>query len=148
MFSDDSACRRLDIRQCKGLGYNLTSVSRDYQKMVESSDLFQNSSINSTLRKIICMEVAPPCDYKHNRTLFVPCKSTCVAAFNESRSQFLKVFKNRDYCSVFPVNTTEGQQYCALQTWPNAGYWPSDLWKSVNTTGILIHNHHFSDWTN
>lgn len=150
MFSDDVTCQSLDIKQCAGQGYSLTSVSRAYQKIVETSAIFGDSGINSTLRKIICMELAPPCDYKNNRTLIVPCKPTCETAFKESKAQFLKVFKSRDYCSVFPENITMvGQKYCTLQAWPAAGYWPSDLWTSLSLTGNLMHKQHLTEfWEN
>ena len=107
-------------------------MSSAYQKMVESSNIFKVSDTNSTFRKVICMEVAPPCDYKDNGTLLVPCKSTCEAAFNESKSQFIEVFRSPDYCNAFPMNDSEHEKaYCRLQTWPEAGYWPSDLWRSI-----------------
>ena len=109
-------------------------MSSAYQKILETSDVFNNSKDNSTLRKIICMEVAPPCDNKSNNTLLVPCKTTCEAAFNESKPKFKEIFKSSDYCSAFlKTANVEGQDYCVLQEWPNTGYWPSDLWKRVST---------------
>lgn len=131
---DYVSCKPLSIKQCAGAGYTSTTVSQPYQKLVsESSAIFQNSSSNSTLRKIICMEVAPPCDHKNISTLYVPCKSTCENAYNESTSQFLDVFRSLDYCSVFPTmnKSYAEQEYCAFQAWPDAGYWPSGLWKSL-----------------
>ena len=118
------------VNHCTSTGYEFTSVSRAYQEMVQSADVFK--SINSTLRKVICMELVPPCNNSNSRTLYVPCKSTCEAAFNESNSQFLESFKSYDYCSTFPdENPQSGKEYCALKTWPSAGYWPSDLWKRL-----------------
>ena len=109
-------------------------MSSAYQKILETSDVFNNSKFNPTLRKIICMEVAPPCDNKYNNTLLVPCKTTCEAAFNESKPQFMEIFNSSDYCSAFPkTDSDDGQDYCVLQKWPNTGYWPSDLWKRVST---------------
>ena len=103
----------------------------------ESRAIFQDSDANSMLRKIICMEIAPPCDAKNNQTLIVPCRSVCDDAFNESQSEFLKVFKAQKYCSTFPENTTEDEkEHCILRAWPDNGYWPSGLWQSLNTTGI------------
>lgn len=139
-FSDDVKCNRLIISQCAGAGYNFTAVSREYQKIVESNAraIFHDSDANSALRKIICMELAPPCDDKNKRTLFAPCKSTCQAAYNHSKSQFQEIFKSRDYCSVLPVNKSMGgKEYCAFQAWPrdNAGYWPSNLWTFLRTPG-------------
>ncbi|KAJ7377000.1 hypothetical protein OS493_031273 [Desmophyllum pertusum] len=132
--SEEVKCRRLVIRQCQNAGYNFTSVSDEYQQMVNSSAIFQDSDVNSKLRKIICMEIAPPCDEKHNKTLLVPCRAMCNDAFNESSAQFLKVFNNTEYCSAFPENTTvNGSEYCSLQAWPSNGYWPSSLWTSLDT---------------
>ena len=139
-FPEAVKCRRLTVKQCQNAGYNVTSVSDAYQQMVESSAIFRDSDANSTLRKIICMEIAPPCDAKNDQTLIVPCRSMCDKAFNESRSEFVKVFKAQKYCSTFPElahNTTvDGKEYCSLQTWPNNGYWPSNLWASLTTTGM------------
>lgn len=139
LFAEAVKCEKLVIRQCQNAGYNFTSVSNEYQKMVkESSAIFEGSDANSMLRKIICMEIAPPCDAKNNQTLQVPCKSTCNEAFNESRSAFLKVFKAQEYCSAFPEKTTvHGNEYCSIQAWPDNGYWPSGLWTSLATAGIL-----------
>lgn len=132
--SGNVTCYSLTINQCADAGYNLTSVSSAYQKILENSDVFNNSKVNSTLRKIICMEVAPPCNKKYNNTLLVPCKTTCETAFNESKPQFEKIFKSSNYCSAFlKTNNVGGQDYCVLQEWPNTGYWPSDLWKRVST---------------
>lgn len=140
LFPEEVKCRRLVIRQCQNAGYNFTSVSDEYQQMVNSSAIFQDSDVNSKLRKIICMEIAPPCDEKHNKTLLVPCRAMCNDAFNESSAQFLKVFNNTEYCSAFPENTTvNGSEYCSLQAWPSNGYWPSSLWTSLDTAGILYY---------
>lgn len=140
LFPEAVKCKRLTIKQCQNAGYNFTSVSDAYQQMVESSAIFQDSSVNSTLRKIICMEIAPPCDAKNNQTLIVPCRSMCDDAFNESHSEFVKVFKAQKYCSTFPEfpeNTTvDGKEHCTLQDWPDNGYWPSGLWASIATTGM------------
>lgn len=131
LFAEAVKCERLVIKQCQNAGYNFTSVSNDYQSLVQSSSILQDSEMSSTLRKIICMEIAPPCDAKNNRTLLVPCRSMCDEAFNKSRSKFLKIFKAQEYCSAFPENTTvDGKEYCSLQAWPENGYWPSSLWTS------------------
>ena len=139
-FPDAVKCTRLAIKQCQNAGYNFTSVSVAYQKMVESSAIFQDIDVNSTLRKIICMEIAPPCDAKNNKTLIVPCRSMCDDAFNDSQSEFLKVFKTQKYCSTFPElpgNTTgDGKKYCTLQDWPDNGYWPSGLWTLLAAAGM------------
>ena len=139
LFAEAVKCQRLAIRQCQNAGYDFTSVSLEYQKIVESSNaIFKDSEMNSTLRKLICMEIAPPCDAKHNQTLLVPCRSTCHEAYNESQSKFVKVFKARDYCSTFPENTTmDGKKYCSLQAWPDNEFWPSGLWQFPSTAGIL-----------
>ncbi|XP_078378808.1 uncharacterized protein LOC144661959 isoform X4 [Oculina patagonica] len=127
-------CEELVIKQCQNAGYNSTSVSNAYQKMVQSSTIFQDSDANSALRKIICMEIAPPCDAKNNQKLLVPCRSMCDEAYNKSRSKFLDVFKSRDYCSAFPENThVDGKEYCSLQAWPVNGFWPSGLWTSLTS---------------
>lgn len=139
-FPEDVNCRRLTIKQCQNAGYNFTSVSDAYQQMVESSAIFQDGGVNSTLRRIICMEIAPPCDAKNKQKLIVPCRSLCDDAYNESQSEFVKVFKTQKYCSTFPEspeNTTGNRrEYCTLQTWPDNGYWPSGLWESLTTTGM------------
>lgn len=139
-FPDAVKCTRLAIKQCQNAGYSFTSVSDAYQQIVESSAIFQDSDANSTLRKIICMEIAPPCDAKNNQTLNVPCRSMCDDAFNESQSEFLKVFKAQKYCSTFPESpknsTGDGRQYCILQDWPVNGYWPSGLWAYLATAGM------------
>ncbi|KAM7444346.1 hypothetical protein ABFA07_007018 [Porites harrisoni] len=139
--ADNVTCHELNISQCEDAGYSHTSVSSAYQKILETSDVFNNSKDNSTLRKIICMEIAPPCDNKSNNTLLVPCKTTCEAAFNESKPKFKKIFKSIDYCSAFlKTDNVEGQYYCVLQEWPNTGYWPSDLWKRVSTAHGLANS--------
>lgn len=139
-FPDAVNCTRLAIKQCQNAGYDYTSVSDAYQQMVaESSAIFQDSDANSTLRKIICMEIAPPCDAKNNQTLIVPCISMCDDAFNESQSKFVKVFKAQTYCSTFPEspdNTADGREYCTLKDWPGNGYWPSGLWAFLATAGM------------
>ena len=142
LFPEAVKCRRLTIKQCQNSGYNFTSVSEAYQQMVESSAIFQDSEANSTLRKIICMEIAPPCDAKNNQTLIVPCRSMCNEAFNESQSQFINAFKAQKYCSTFPEVpdniTVYGKGYCTLQAWPENGYWPSGLWATLATTGMSL----------
>ena len=136
-FSDAVNCTRLTIKQCQNAGYNFTSVSDAYQQMVESSAIFQDGHVNSTLRKIICMEIAPPCDAKNNQKLIVPCRSMCNDAFNESQSEFVKVFKAQKYCSTFPENRTgDGKEYCTLRALPVNGYWPSSLWEALPTKGM------------
>ena len=141
-FPEDVNCRRLTIKQCQNAGYNLTSVSDAYQQMVESSTIFEDSDVNSTLRKIICMEIAPPCDAKNIQKLIVPCRGLCDHAFNESPSEFVKIFKAQKYCSTFPESpengTVDGKKYCILQTWPDNGYWPSGLWANLTTVSTTI----------
>ncbi len=138
LFAEDAKCKKLVIKQCQNAGYNSTTVSNEYQKMVESSTIFNDSDANSTLRKIMCMEIAPPCDTKNNQKLLVPCRSMCEEAYNKSRSKFLDVFKSRDYCSAFPENANvDGKEYCSLQGWPVNGFWPSALWTSLTSAGIL-----------
>lgn len=83
------------------------------------------------------MEIAPPCDAKNNQTLIVPCRSMCNDAFNESQSQFIKVFKAQKYCSTFP-GFPDKKGYCNLQAWPENGYWPSGLWANLATTGMSL----------
>ncbi|KAK2573668.1 hypothetical protein P5673_001351 [Acropora cervicornis] len=130
---DDFNCTRMIIRNCSDAGYNFTSVSRAYQQRVQSAGIF--TGINSSLKKVLCMELAPPCNNNNSRTLYVPCQSTCKAAFNESKSQFLGFFKSPDYCSTFPdENPQSGKEYCALKTWPSSGYWPSGLWKRFSSS--------------
>lgn len=132
-FTDDFNCTRMIIRNCSDAGYNFTSVSRAYQQRVQSAGIF--TGINSSLKKVLCMELAPPCNNNNSRTLYVPCQSTCKAAFNESKSQFLGFFKSPDYCSTFPdENPQSGKEYCALKTWPSSGYWPSGLWKRFSSS--------------
>ena len=134
-YSDDVTCSPLRISHCANAGYSFTRVSRAYQDMVESSKIFQG--VNSTLKKVICMELAPPCETNKSRTVYVPCRSTCEAANNESNSKFLDFFKSSDYCSTFPYEKHKsGKAYCALRTWPNTGYWPSHLWERISSTGI------------
>jgi len=86
------------------------------------------------------MEIAPPCDAKHEKKLIVPCKGLCDEAFNESKSQFVKVFMAREYCSTFPEfsenATVDGKKYCTLHKWPDSGYWPSGLWASLSDTTL------------
>ena len=134
-YSDDVTCSPQRISHCANAGYSFTRVSHAYQDMVESSKIFQG--VNSTLKKVICMELAPPCETNKSRTVYVPCRSTCEAAYNESNSKFLDFFKSSDYCSTFPYEKHKsGKAYCALRTWPNTGYWPSYLWKRISSTGI------------
>lgn len=131
-------CHKLVLKQCQKFGYNYTSVTSDYQKLVNSSTIFQRVDGNSTkLRKVICMEIAPPCYNKTSTQLQVPCKSLCDDAFKESRSEFNKVFKDQEYCLAFPNGTKRGQELCQLQKWPDHVYWPSGLWMSLEMTGIL-----------
>ncbi|XP_044180219.1 hyphal wall protein 2-like [Acropora millepora] len=130
---DDFNCTRMIIRNCNDAGYNFTSVSRAYQQRVQSAGIF--TGINSSLNKVLCMELAPPCNNNNSRTLYVPCQSTCKAAFNESKSKFLGFFKSPDYCSTFPdENPQSGKEYCALKIWPSSGYWPSGLWKRFSSS--------------
>ena len=109
---------------------------------MQSSAIFQGIDGNSTrLLKVICMEIAPPCDKQNDKSLLVPCKSLCDDAYKESPPQFLKIFKDKKYCSTFPEkNSTvseHAQGHCRLQTWPDNIYWPSGLWTSLGMTGIL-----------
>lgn len=136
-FADYFRCTRMRIDHCSDVGYNFTSVSHVYQDRVQSAGIF--TGINSTLRKIICMELAPPCNKSNSRTLYVPCQSTCKAAFNESKARFLDVFKSPDYCSTFPNESPQsGKDYCALKTWLSSGYWPSGLWNTLNSSSGMF----------
>ena len=131
-------CHELVLKKCQKMGYNSTSVTTKYQKLVESSTIFHQVDSNSAkLRKVICMEIAPPCDKQNSGKLQVPCRSLCNDAFNESRSQFMKIFKNQRYCSALPNATTSRQELCQLKTWPDNVYYPSGLWMSLNKKGIL-----------
>lgn len=134
----DVTCHELVLTKCQKMGYNSTSVTTKYQKLVESSTIFHQVDSNSAkLRKVICMEIAPPCDKQNSGKLQVPCRSLCNDAFNESRSQFMKIFKNQRYCSALPNATTSRQELCQLKTWPDNVYYPSGLWMSLNKKGIL-----------
>ncbi|CAH3149631.1 unnamed protein product [Pocillopora meandrina] len=131
--NSDITCHKLVLKKCQNMGYNSTSVTTKYQKLVESSTIFHQVDSNSTkLRKVICMEIAPPCDKQNSGKLQVPCRSLCNDAFNESRSQFMKVFKNQRYCSALPNATTSRQELRQLKTWPDNVYYPSGLWMSLN----------------
>ncbi|RMX42128.1 hypothetical protein pdam_00001238 [Pocillopora damicornis] len=131
--NSDITCHKLVLKTCQNMGYNSTSVTTKYQKLVESSTIFNQVGSNSAkLRKVICMEIAPPCDKQNSGKLQVPCRSLCNDAFNESRSQFMKVFKNQKYCSALPNANKSRQELCQLKTWPDNVYYPSGLWMSLN----------------
>lgn len=125
----NQTCEMMVIPQCSDLGYNHTTLSPKAQKNLLTNDILKSlTNVNTSLKRLVCAELVPPCFPESKGELYTACRSDCKLASTNSKSQFTNFFKSVEYCAALSNNSVANHgQFCKLTAWPKSGYWPSGL---------------------